>query len=52
MDEESSLLWLSAGYTYSETEGFAVTIQVKVIKTRNYCKHCLGVLSDQKIQKM
>jgi hypothetical protein len=36
MDEESSLQWLSAGYTYSEREGFAVAIQDQVIKTRNY----------------
>jgi hypothetical protein len=32
MDKESSPLWLSTGCIYPETEGFAVTIQDRVIK--------------------
>jgi len=43
VDNESSLLWPSAGYTYPETGGFAVAFQDRIIKTNNYEKHCLGV---------
>ena len=43
MDKESSLLWLSAGYVYPETEGFAVAFHGGVIKNRNCQKYCLGV---------
>jgi len=42
MDKKSSVLWLSAGCIYPETGGFAVAIQDRGIKTRNYEKHCLG----------
>ena len=42
MDEEFSLFGLSAGYIHPETEGFAGAIQDRVIKTKNYVKHCLG----------
>jgi hypothetical protein len=38
--KEYSLSWFSAGYIYPKTEGFAVTIKDRVIKTRNYEKHC------------
>jgi len=37
---ESSLSWFSAGYIYPEMEGFAVAIQDRVLRTRNYEKHC------------
>jgi hypothetical protein len=48
VENESSLLWLSAGYVYPETEGFVVAIQDQVIKTRNYEKHYLRVdVSDR-----
>jgi hypothetical protein len=48
LQNESSLLWLSAGYVYPESEGFAVAIQDQVIKTRNYEKHYLRVdVSDR-----
>ena len=41
MDKESSLLWHAAGCFCPETEGFAVAMQDRGIKTRNYEKHCL-----------
>jgi hypothetical protein len=41
MDKEYSLLWLSAGCIYPETERFPVAIQDQVIKTINYENHCL-----------
>ena len=43
IENESSLQWLSAGYVYPDTEGFAVVIQDQVIKSRNYEKHYLRV---------
>jgi len=43
VDKNSSLLWLSAGYIYPEMENFAVITQERVIKTRNYEKHYLGM---------
>jgi hypothetical protein len=43
MDKESSLLRHSASCIDPQTEGFAVTVQDPVIKTRDYEKHCLGV---------
>jgi hypothetical protein len=47
VDEESSL-WLSAGYVCPEMEGFAVTIHDRVVKNRNYQRHCLRVeISDR-----
>jgi hypothetical protein len=44
-------MWPSRGYIYPETEGFAVAIQDRVIKTRNYEKHCLGVEVIDKCRK-
>jgi hypothetical protein len=38
--------------TYRETEGFAVAIRDRVIKTINYEQHCLGVLSDRHMHKI
>ena len=43
---------LPLAITYRETEGFAVAIQDRVIKTINYEKHCLGVLSDRHMHKI
>ena len=51
MDNESSLLWPSADYTYPETEGFAVAFQDRIIKTSNYEKHCLGVEVKDRCRK-
>jgi len=51
VDNESSLLWPSAGCTYPETEGFAVTVQDGAIKTNNYEKHCLGVEVNDRCKK-
>jgi len=43
VDKQHSLLWPSAGCISPETEYFAVAIQDRVSKTRNYENHCLGV---------
>jgi len=47
VDEKSSLMWLSAGCIYPETEGFPVANQNQVIKTIHYEKHCLGEVTDR-----
>nr|CAI5839441.1 unnamed protein product [Callosobruchus analis] len=41
VDKNSSLMWLTSGYLYPETEGFITAIQDGVIRTRNYEKHIL-----------
>jgi hypothetical protein len=40
VDEDSYPLWLSAGCICTETEGFAVAIQDRAIKTRANGRHC------------
>jgi len=40
MDKESSLIWLSTGSVCPEMEGFAVAFYDRVVKNRNYQKHC------------
>ena len=52
VDKDPSLAWLAAGDLYTGREGFAVAIQDRVIKTTNYEKHCLGVLSDRHMHKI
>jgi hypothetical protein len=42
-DKEFSLVWPAAGYIFPGIEGLAVAIQDRVIRTKNYEKHCLGV---------
>jgi len=39
VDREASLIWLTDGFMYPETEGFFMAIQDGVIKTRNYQKY-------------
>lgn len=41
VDRVSSLMWLAEKQLYPETEGFVMAIQDRVIKTKNYEKHCL-----------
>lgn len=40
-DKPASLKFLDCGYLHSETEGFIVAIQDKVINTNNYKKHII-----------
>lgn len=51
VDKASSLQWLSDGYVYPETEGFIIAIQDRVIRTKNYEKHCLGMNVVDKCRK-
>lgn len=51
IDKNSFLQWLTDGYLFPETEGFAIAIQDKIIKTKNYEKHCLGADVIDKCRK-
>lgn len=42
IDKENSLTWLRKGVLHPETEGFVISIQDRVIRTRNYEKHILN----------
>lgn len=41
VDKEHSLTWLRRGQLYPETEGFIISIQDRVVRTRNYDKFIL-----------
>ena len=38
VDKRASVMWLTDGYIYQETEGFMIGIQDGIIKTKNYVK--------------
>lgn len=50
VDRQASLMWLTDGLLYPETEGFFSAIQDGVIKTRNYGKYVMkdGAITDDK----
>jgi hypothetical protein len=48
VDRKASLMWLTDGYLYPETEGFMIAIQDGVIKTRNYVKY---IIRDDTMQE-
>ena len=49
IDKQASNKWLQVGDLFSETEGFIVAIQDKVISTKNYRKHIVkdGSIEDK-----
>lgn len=47
VNHKASVLWLTDGFLYPETEGFYMAIQDEVINTRNYCKY---IIKDATIQ--
>jgi len=51
IDKAVSLTWLKDGHLYSETEGFVMAIQDRVIRTRNYEKHILKLDVVDKCRK-
>lgn len=51
IDKRASLHWLESGYLYPETEGFLMAIQDRVMRTRNYEKHCLKLEVEDKCRK-
>lgn len=50
-DKKSSFKWLTRKELYPETEGFIIAIQDRVIRTRNYEKHCLKLDVTDKCRK-
>nr|CAI5858762.1 unnamed protein product [Callosobruchus analis] len=51
VDKNSSLVWLTSGYLYPETEGFITAIQDGVIRTRNYEKHILKLSHEDRCRR-
>lgn len=51
IDKTSSILYLTKGYLYPETEGFIMGIQDKIIRTRNYEKFIMKLDIIDKCRK-
>lgn len=51
IDKQMSLKFLTCGYLHSETEGFIIAIQDKVISTNNYKKHIIKSQSTDLCRK-
>lgn len=45
--KKASLSWLSSSNIFAETEGFIISIQDRVVATRYYRKHIMGITDGQ-----